>query len=60
MADEPAPADGQANAPDDPGTPASEVTLTDLIDQIERAAFERTLELRHGPSRPGGAEPANA
>jgi len=60
MADDPAPTDGQANTSDDPGNSAPEVTLTDLIDQIERAAFERTLELRHGPSRPDGAEPANA
>ena len=58
MADEPAPADGQTMLPDDPGASAQEVTLTDLIDEIERAAFERTLG-RHGPA-PIPHEPANA
>lgn len=52
MADELAPSDGQAAPPDDPGATPREVSLTDLIDQIERAAFERTLESRHGPVQP--------
>jgi len=58
MADEPAPADAQSTLPDGPDAAAPELTLTDLIDEIERAAFERTLEGRHGPN-PTRHEPAS-
>lgn len=61
MAEEAGPADqGLGEEPDsDPST--TEMSLTDLIDQIERAAFLRALDSRHGGERDSlASEPASA
>lgn len=51
MADVAEPADQAPGEHSDSGSPAVEMSLTDLIDQIEREAFQRALDSRHGDDR---------
>ena len=67
MAEESRPADqDRDNDSGDPEHSATEVTLTDLIDEIERAAFQRALDNRDGgrgqpvPGEPPVLTPAHS
>jgi hypothetical protein len=60
MAEEGEPASGQSDDPTDADTRRNEKSLTDLIDEIERAAFQRALDGRHYFGRePGENEAAS-